>query len=279
MTQSRTNTIPVVIYQMGKVGSTALLQSIEQHYTPVYQVHSLVSERLEKTTQVLLSNGLGIPKHVKHSQFLVDKYLNSAKSLKIITPIRSPLKRNISAFFQGLSTEIILKDDLRKGLGLSPLIKTIGQIPIPNEWKNQLIELLVSPRLDRHINFLMTHFTTQFRHDIPLNWLDIELNKSIGLDVYSESFNQSKGYGIYKVGPHQVLLFKSELSNTIKTKLVSEFIGINISEIKAQHRSVSKSYGKSMQLFRSKLKLEPALLDRYRNSKYVQTFYGDEQLV
>ncbi len=263
---------------MGKVGSTALNAALKSVYQPVYQVHSLVPHRLQKTTDILNSKGLGIPQHVKHSQYIIEHYINEGRPVKFITPIRSPLERNMSAFFQELSTEIILKQELQNGLSISPLINKITWLPLPNEWKNAAVQYLVKKPVSRHVEYLVEYFKSTYRHRIPLDWFDNEVLEALDINVYSTPFDSNRNFLSFKKGNFDLLVLKSELSNNNKAKIISEFLEIPALTINNTHSSSDKYYSKTYDLFKSIIRKDTNFLTDFYDSKFVRTFYTDVDL-
>ena len=271
--------VPIVIYQMGKVGSTAIYNALNSSFNDVYQVHSLVPEKLEKTMRILNEKGLGIPKHVRDSNYLIEHYIKKGLPIKFITPIRAPLQRNMSAFFQELSTEVVLKDELRKGLGVHSIIKRIGLIPIPNEWKNLLIQKIIQSKLFKHIDFLIEYFKANYRHHIPLEWFDVEFKAALKIDVYQYPFDNNSGFQTYNQNNLNGLVFKSELDNAIKSKIIGEFLGDDSVFIKSLHKSERKSYGKAYGLLKEKLSVNDLFVGSpYLQSTYSQKFYPESNI-
>ena len=267
--------IPIIIYQMGKVGSTALAMALKSSRPHVYQVHSLSSKRIKKSSQILTDKGLGLPKHIKYSLFLQDNYLSKDLPAKIITPIRSPIDRNISAFFQDLSARVIIRDDLRRGLGISSRVLHVAKLPIPNEFKNAIIERLTIKKINNHVDFLIEYFTKHFQHRYSIDWFDNELKPALGIDVYDSAFDTTKGYQTFKKNNIELLVLKSEMSNTVKTNLISDFLGESIPPIRDQHQSANKLYASALKNFTSSIKFEEPLKAMFGESKFVKTFYPE----
>src|SRR5690606_36064217 len=84
-----------LIYQMGKVGSTTLLDSIpnSKHF------HTLYNRKCCKFYQEITS-------HSTLKTYLIDKVklflFKRRKTIKIITLVRNPYERNVSHYFQDL---------------------------------------------------------------------------------------------------------------------------------------------------------------------------------
>ena len=257
---------------MGKVGSTAIVNSLSNLSSDIYHVHSLVPAKLNKTCRVLMDKKLGIPHHVKQSMHLIDHVLHRDSPIKIITPIRNPLERNMSAFFQELSTEVIIDDSLRKGLAISSWIKVIGFLPIPNEWKNYIIQHTSFRTLHKNLACLIEHFKSSYRHRIPLDWMDDELKQALHIDVYDHDFGEA-GFQIYRNKNVELLILRSELSNTIKTQVIEQFLNKKIQPIKSDHLSNKKLYGKAFDSFKSQIEFDEDFLKVFRDSKYFNHFY------
>jgi len=266
---------PVIIYQMGKVGSTSIYKSLKNEFPEVYQIHSLHPKKLAKTTRILRQNGLGIPKHVRQSNHLVSNFISGKKPVKIITPIRAPLARNVSAFFQELSSEIILQDRLRDRLNISSLIRLSTLLPLPNEMKNALIYKLIGGKLHSKIDVLVDYFKSHYRHRIPLDWFQAEFKESLHIDIFKKGFDIEKRYQRYSRGNIEVLIFQSEMSNGEKENILKDFLDLENITIKNEHTSASKDYSDVLQAFKEKLEADTDFCSQFLHSNYVSTFYGN----
>ncbi len=265
---------PIIIYQMGKVGSTALYLSIRGHFENVYQVHSLHPKKLAKTSKILNEKGLGIPRHVKDSLNIVDNIIKPGVKAKIITPIRHPLDRNISAFFQELSTQLIINNEFRRNLGISDSIKWVTKLPLTNEIKNSIVSHLTQGKLSKNVALLQKHFIDNYRHRIPLDWFDDEFKGALDMCVYTTGFNKTNGYMRFSNGVFDVLIYKAELDHSIKNDLIAKFLSIESLFIPRVHASTFKNYGKLMKEFQLSLQLPEDVRRVYNQSRYKQTFYG-----
>ncbi len=258
---------------MGKVGSTAILSALRNRFSSVYQVHSLVPEKLQKTKKVLQAHRLGIPKHVHQSFEVINKYLIPRKSLSLITPIRRPLERNISAFFQELPRDVVLKPALRNILRIPKRIQWLAKLPIQNELKNYLIGSAIQSRLAENRQELITYFKNNYRHDIPLNWFDTEFLTATGINIYDYPFNPAKGYEIIIKDNLKILLLQSELADPIKAEVINNFLGSQDITIEKKHQSVNKGYGDLLVEFKQEINTDPDFLARFIHSKFSHHFY------
>lgn len=271
--QSNDQIIPLVIYQMGKVGSTVLYDTLKKHGV-VYQLHSLIPARVEQTVKQLSIRGLGVPVHIKHSLDFFKKYGNTDVPIKIITPIRKALSRNMSAFFQQLSSFILIHEEVRNGLGISYAILKLAKLPVPFEWKCLLVELITKREVFGNLDFLLHYFQTRFPHRFPLDWFDWELKTALGIDVYQSPFNVKEGFQVYEKDNIKLLIFQSELSNEKKNEVLSDFVGFPVSLTGKKHSTADKIYAETYIRFKETISLKKELVDIYNNSKFMTKFYS-----
>lgn len=123
----------VVILQMGKVGSTALKDSLNLYIKDGRNVIHLHRTKDKKKIAELSGNSL------------------------YVTPIREPVSRNISGFFQHVEK-------------LYPNLSKMG------------------------IGELKREFITTYNHLVPLVWFDEDFYPITGVDVYQYSFDKEKKY-------------------------------------------------------------------------------------
>lgn len=91
----------LVVYSMGKVGSTTISKSLLESGKFCFDIHTLDRELLLSRLQQNVDAGTIPSTHISQSQFLYYKFRSTSK-VKIITLIRDPFSRNISAVFQNL---------------------------------------------------------------------------------------------------------------------------------------------------------------------------------
>ena len=102
---------PVVVYQMGKVGSTSIAHSISsQTGFPVFHFHKLCPKNLHRTRN-------------NYERAFYDTIVRPGREAMFITLVREPLGRNVSEFFQRIERKVAYKEQLtdyspRKFFGL-----------------------------------------------------------------------------------------------------------------------------------------------------------------
>ena len=105
---------PLLLYQMGKVGSKTIRRSLKplELDRPVFHVHFLSPDRVEQTEKerrkYLGTDKEHLLKHVWQYQYLrkrMESDLDGQRKWKIVTLTREPIGRNISTFFENLDVE------------------------------------------------------------------------------------------------------------------------------------------------------------------------------
>jgi len=92
----------IIVYQMGKVGSRSVFESLkESGVKPIFHVHRMIPSNIERVKNGYRKRNV-TPLNERIGPILYNKILKSKRKAKIITLIREPLGRNISAFFQNL---------------------------------------------------------------------------------------------------------------------------------------------------------------------------------
>ena len=251
---------PIIVYQMGKVGSSSILKSLRSMNLDrrVFQVHSLRPETLRRLRRIYYNDDYGYwykKYQPRSSHLLVGDYLRRqldlglrGRRLQIVTLVRDPVARNVSSFFQTLDLRI--SDFVEKYL--SGLITTV-----------QLGEI----------------FLEEFEeHEMPLIWLDKELKDMLGIDVYATPFPKAKGYQIYKGGLADVLLIKLEMLNQCAQDAFKEFLGIENFIMSLSNEAIDKTYANIYREFVRSLALPSSYLKMMYNSKYIHHFYSNEEI-
>lgn len=212
---------PVFIYQTGKVGSSTLRRSIR----PQYDGKVIADHNLEKGFHW-------------HTDVLCEEYMKHKIPMKVITPIREPISRNVSAFFQNFE-------------------RFTGAKFEDNQFS---------------MDELMVFFLKNVGHSFPMTFFDNHIQKHFDIDVYATPFPK-EDYAFYEKGDIKLLVFKHDLDTALKNRIIGEFIGNTSFKIE-ENRNVSaqKPYA-SMYTEMQKRSLPKGYLDEMLDNKYVRHFY------
>lgn len=250
----------ILIYSMGKVGSSTLVKSfyqlnLNQRFS-IYRVHYLSDEGINhlRVVNKKLTESLHDFPYDGRNQILLSRFLSNqisrSKSIdpkfKIITLIREPVALNISDYFQNYNYFI-------------PKAK-------PDQDQNKYIEMLIE------------HFLKEYPHNLPLMWFDVELKKVFNIDVFSTSFPKSKGYKIYKQGLAEILIIKLEYLNQCAKQAFKEFLGVDDWRAVNANEAKNKNYKTVYKDFIEKVCIPKQYIDKMYQSQYAQHFYSKDEI-
>ena len=258
---------PILVLQMGKVGSMSVQAGLEKQNLPrrIYHVHFLSTERTLQTEEDRRAyfrterhNDLVRP---WLNQFLLDQYRNdtSGKRWKIVTLTREPIARNLSAFFENLQVahgehdgDYVIQSDY---YGIEPLTVNV----------------------DRPADIADLFFSLS-RHDSPIEFFDREIRDIFGIDVYAEPFPADTGYKIYPGERADLLVLKLEKLSECAGQAFAEFLGINDFELVQRNVGARKIYAPLYDAAKNNMKVPADYADRLYTSKYMTTFYSEEEI-
>lgn len=107
---------PVFIYQMGKVASSSIYESLKEQGLCVFHAHVLNFPKDKAIPR-------GFEWSIKEGKRLRSRLIDRGIPLKIITLTRDPIARNISAYFQNLDA-IHQERDVHEKVSIEGLIST-----------------------------------------------------------------------------------------------------------------------------------------------------------
>jgi len=256
----------LLVYQMGKVGSTTvvrLLRELELEMS-VHHVHVLtresierfeafVSESFDKSRKLTACNRPWLVKHLiflKNLRKQLDRTDNNRK-WKVVTLVRDPVARNLSSFFQIL--------DLQLNFGLQERLKSRGI----DEVLKELFELFFDEYPD---------------HEVPLIFFDSELKNVFGVDVFATPFPKSKSFKIYKGENVEVLLMRLENLDECAPRAFHEFLGIDGFKVENSNVGSEKEYAEVYRRFLKEIRLPESYLEKMYGSKVARHFYSQEEI-
>ena len=86
---------PIMVFQVGKVGSTSVTAALQEHApTDVFQVHRLLPDLVSSGKESRLKT------HHYDGWALFNHVIVPRRHARIITMVRDPISRNLSAYFQ-----------------------------------------------------------------------------------------------------------------------------------------------------------------------------------
>ena len=223
--KNRTILTPTYIFQMGKVGSMSLKSTLSE-YLKGEVVHSHSYGRMKTRHQKLLT---------------VRKNLHLP--IDVICPIREPISRNVSAFFQNFKK--YTESDFSQ-----------------HEWE---------------VTKLLSLFLNNFCHNTCLEWFDHHFRPTFDIDVFAEPFPIERKWNIYRQHSTRALIYRSDLDKEKQLEIISRFLGIKISTWKYDNISENKKYSQIYRDFCLSAKLPDTYIKLMNDSSFCQHFWSEEE--
>lgn len=240
---------PILVYQMGKVGSSTVYKSLQEANLPnrVLFIHFL-SDHLREYRKMHIDAGIfPVPYHLDLG-LAVRKRIDTLSQIrcKIISLFRDPIAFEISNLFQNPD---LLKADL----------KTESKVIDPFKAISFLEKGFHRPNVFRYV----------------YNWFDNELKAIFDIDVFEHPFPTDTGWKVYRGTKAEALVLRMEDLSRIGSIVISEFLGLteSIPLVHANVRS-AKNEGKAYQLVKTKFKLSRAFCEEVYSSRFVRHFYS-----
>lgn len=211
---------PVLAYGNAKVGTTSMYDSLRAAGIPARHLHSVTGEKIIHTL------------------------LNHPGKVKILSGVREPLARDLSAFFQTQA-------------GFFEYDSSQGDF---NERVSHMMRILWDTAR-RFGNGGVCPYGYSF------GWYDDEFKNKLGIDIFEEPFDREKGYAIYKKGSIEIFLYRLKDLNSLEGE-IREFLGRD--DFKILH--TNNAAEKNISFIYKELK------EKYRFPKgYVKLYYDDNE--
>lgn len=241
---------PIIVYQMGKVGSTTVYISLKrlQLDVPLYHLHFLSDlDKMQGVVQAQVNHTIALQLNETARKIRREMEQSPQRKWNLIALTRTPVPRLISVFFQNLGN-YFPEAAARYQAGALPL--------------------------DEVTNY----FIYRFREGWAENWFDRQMKEPFGLDVFAESFDRERGYQIYTHNSLRLLVLRLEDLNAVGPAAMHEFL--NIPDFSVRNRNVGegKPTGTLYRDFIATLRLPPARIQELHSSRYAQHFYTPQEL-
>lgn len=242
---------PTLVYQMGKVGSSTVVRTLERLHspTPVVRVHSLNPTKVSEDIETLRETLGYLREHVVTSSTLVQKHLDWGKfPCTVITLTREPIGRAISFALQ--------------------------------DWQRQLPEVgnLHELRPEQIIRLVIEKLQPGSLHADPGRWFERELKSVFGIDVMEVPYDFGQGYVKIRSGPVDVLVIRMEdLDQSLQNSL-ADLYDLNRRDIQIERSNVGKrkAYADLLAEVKEQLTVPPSVSERVWSTDYAQHFYGPD---
>jgi hypothetical protein len=238
---------PILVYQMGKVGSRTVVETLEGMALerPVIHLHTLDPARLERSI-ARRASARSTPEHLLCARILAPKLAAGPFPCRIVTLTRDPVDRAISFAFQNLAA---------KAPGISK----------------------AAPDLAEMARAVTRMLRTAPGHADPSCWFDRELKGIFGVDVFREPYDAASGFTLLE-GTVPVLVIRMEDLDRALAPALGRLLDLDPTRITTVRANVgaTKAYSHGLRALKSSYRLPPDLAARVLGTRYVRHFYPEE---
>lgn len=244
---------PVLVYQMGKVGSSTVYNSLLDMglKNSIHHVHFLSVDLPEYRRRHELAGIFPAPYHIFLGEAL-SKVIAKRRGfpIKIISLVRDPVALVVSALFENTYFN-------------KELLENDSDVIDPQKAIDQLELYFQVPDNCRYI----------------YDWFDREFKHVFGIDVFATPFPVEKGYEVYSYNNVEALVIRLEDLAEKGPKSIAAFLGLDaplslqLKNIRTEIK-LSDSYQKVL----NGICLDKDLCGEIYSSRFVKHFYTDEMI-
>jgi len=260
---------PILVLSMGKVGSMTVCRTLAGEASVVGSVvHIHLTVDIDRIRREQVRAGLlPVPQHLHISKRLLP--ILPGHHVRIITAVRDPIARHISAFFQdpNLRHRRIDRSGLRLYQG-----RLLG---LPTEMNLLRSRITV----DDAVRTLVAELESAEALKYNFGWFDSEVRQTFGVDVFAAPFDRQAGYTVIRTENTDVFVAQCEkLSALIPTAMTSF---LNLAEPLKEVRSHVRhevTGGSVYDSVVSAVELSRETCERIYSHRFVRHFYDDETI-
>ncbi len=238
------NEKPVLVFSMGKVGSLSIYYLIKNHLKiPVFHIHSLDEAEQKMYDKQCFEKGI-LPGSRSTIPMINRLILKRNRPFRIITLVRNPVERNISAFFEAFEFYVGVKAE-----------NYIGTI-------ENLVQI----------------YHKKMAHQYPIDWFENYFFKQTGINIYDFSYSKQQKFLTITSSNIDILLLDTELLDAEKEKQIEKFLGLKNLKIDRKNVRENTSAADLYKKFKKNILLEKFYLDSLLNTNYFNHFFDKNEM-
>lgn len=244
---------PILVYTMGKVGSSTVCSSLHAASlpNPVLHLHFLSAD-LPRHRQTHQDAGIWpLPDHLYLGDAIRRQLLKNRNfPVKIISLVRDPVAFLISGLFEvpQFAEESVFNDT--------------GTVD-PHKAAAYLNRKLADPDAFGYV----------------FNWFDKELKAVFGIDVFATPFPVESGYAVYRQGSAEALVLRLEDLSAQGPQAIADFLGLDEPLI-LKHENVRADLTEktAYQQVQEGVLLDPEMCRKIYATDFVKHFYSEAMI-
>lgn len=235
-------TKPILVFTMGKVGSLSIYYALKNDWrTPVFHVHSLSEAEQKFYEEECFKRGI-LPGSRSAIPMINSQILKKKRPYKIITLVRNPIDRNLSAFFEAF--EYYIGTTAEKYQGSMA------------ELEQKFYELLP--------------------HTYATDWFQDYFYQQTGVNIYDFGYDKAKKYQLISAQNIEILVMDVALDDSIKEKLVVDFTHRQLVSIDRKNVRESTAAADLYKEFKSSIRFGKNYLSGLLETQYFNHFFDED---
>ena len=223
----------VIVYQMGKVASSTTEATLQQaRGWHIFRTHGMA--RWMNVPEP------GQARRDLESWLVYHRLLKPKLPAKIVTLVRDPISRNLSAYFQNI-------DSL---------------------WSMPAAHTQLS------MEQLVQGFFEKLKHQRPLEWFDVQFKPVLNLDVYAHRFDPTQGFQRITQDNLDVLILKTTLDDAAKGQQLGDLTGVKDLPFVQKNVGTEKSYSSVYDEFVRTIRLPEAYVNEMLGHRFTRHFFS-----
>jgi hypothetical protein len=249
--QAPVDAIPVLVYRMANMGSSAVVRTLESIGLDraVHHVRRMTAFKAPTGIRRHLPVGIGLPYDSLLARALGEKIRQAdAPQIPVITLVRDPIDRELSGFFK----DVIANPKLQGDAGLDA---------------------------GRVLEYLQQRFRLEGVCQDEKTWFDQEVKQLLGIDVFAVPFARHTGYAIYQSRRARMLMLRMEDLDQVLGPALAEFF--KLPETPDVVRSTDHTASSDRDVYRSvieKFRLPRSEVERVYSGRFARHFYTPDAI-
>jgi hypothetical protein len=246
---------PVLIYQMGKVGSSTVARVLRAAAYPELHVHSLEPNALRRVyaeqNRVAGRFSVGYTWYLSRAVQARLRRLGDGHRVSVITLVRDPIARDVSALFQS-----------------------------PEVQGSALLGADDALDVERALASLRSRFSKKDACWWVFDWFQSELAATLGVDVMAAPFPRERGWTIADGERASALVLRTEDLDRSLAPALRAFLGIEVDDVSGYRSNVRSEGGDAVRYDEvlSGLRLPREVVERIYAHPFMRHFYTEPMI-
>lgn len=174
--------------------------------------------------------------------------------IRIITGVREPVERVISARWQ------IMRN--------------------PSSYEDELVSTVVDDNYDAFCDVPTCKRKYRdcfmFQYADVKNWFDDQIKEVFGIDIFDYPFDKEKGWSIIRKGNISIFCYRLDKLSSLENE-IGEFTGVKDFSLKRDNSAADKSYYYAYKAYLEEVKIKKEFFEQLMQSEAVTHFYTEEE--